>query len=433
MGQPALLAPPYLRIRWVLLALVSLAFIINFLDRQVLSVLAPTIRHELGLSNSQYGMIVFFFLLGMALFQVPNGLLMDRVGPRRGFSLIVLVWSAASILHAAARSTLQFCVLRFALGSAECGNYTGGLKMIAQRFPTRERGLAGGIFNSCTFVASVLAPIVVTWLALRFSWRAAFLIASSSGFLWIVFWRIFYPRDLDRRSPSTPGGPIPTDGVSLRQLLRVRQTWGLVILRSLTGPLSHFYWFWLPEYLSSARGLSLADMGRVVWIPYLFGGLGNVFSGYVAGLLQKAGRTVDFSRRTPLFAGACLVAAANSVVYFAPTVPVAVAVLAAANFGANMIEPSFIGYFGDFFPERVVGRVTSLTGVGDNLTSMLLMLTTGIVLDRYSYLPVFVIAAVIPLLIIANVVFVLGRVRRIELPAKNGERPICPGVDTVTD
>jgi MFS transporter, ACS family, hexuronate transporter len=404
----------YTNLRWWLLAMVSLAFIINFLDRQVLSVLAPTIRRELNLSNSQYGIIVFCFLLGMAVFQIPNGLLMDRAGPRRGFTIIVMFWSVASFLHSAARSVLQFSVLRFCLGAAECGNYTGGLKLVAQRFPARERGLAGGIFNSCTFVGSVVAPVIVAWLALHFSWRAAFMIASSTGFLWVIAWRFVYSPKLDEEAPKA-GSPGHVASVPLRKLLGYRQTWGLIFLRSLTGPLSHFYWFWLPEYLSSARGLSLAELGKVVWIPYLFGGLGNVFSGFVAGQLLKRGRSVDFSRRLPLIVGACVVAAANLVVYHAPSVPLVVALLAIANFGANMIEPSFIAYFGDIYPQHVVGRVTSLTGVGDNLTSMLLMLSTGIVLDRYSYLPVFTMAGILPLIIIANVIFVIGKVKKIEL------------------
>jgi len=399
-------------LRWWLLALVSLAFVINFLDRQVLSVLAPTIRRELHLTNTDYGIIVFCFLLGMAAFQVPNGLLMDRAGPRRGFSLIVLIWSVASSLHAAAHSVLHFGLLRFSLGAAECGNYTGGLKLVSQRFPTRERALAGGIFNSCTFVGSIVAPILVAWLALHFSWRVAFLVASSSGFLWLIPWRLIYPRHLDKAGPADEG--TPGNCISVSQLLRYRQTWGLIFLRSLTGPLSHFYWFWLPEYLSSARGLSLAELGRIVWIPYLFAGLGNVFGGALSGWLQKRGRSLDFSRRMPLVLGALMVTPANCTVYFAPSVWTAVALLSIANFGANMIEPNFIGFFGDFFPHQVVGRVTSLTGVGDNLMSMTLMLTTGIVLDRFSYLPVFLVAGAIPLLIIVNVYLVLGKVHKIE-------------------
>jgi ACS family hexuronate transporter-like MFS transporter len=401
------------RIHWLLLALVSAALVINFLDRQLLSVLAPTIRRELHLSNSDYGVIVFCFLLGMAAFQVPNGLLMDRAGPRRAFSIIVPVWSAASLLHAAARSVLQFGLLRFSLGAAECGNYTGGLKLVSQRFPVRERGLAGGIFNSCTFVASVLAPPLVAWLALHISWRATFLVASSTGFVWLLVWRAVAPKDDPSSAAPTAETAGAADQLPLSRLLSIRPTWGLIVLRALTGPLSHFYWFWLPEYLSTARGLSLAEMGKVVWIPYLFGGAGNLFSGWWAGLLQKRQWSIDSSRRVPLITGALVVTAANLMVYFAPSLAAALALLSIANFGANMIEPTFIGYFGDFFPERVVGRVVSLTGVGDNLTSMLLMLTTGVVLDRYSYLPVFVGAGVIPLLIIADVIFVLGRVTQV--------------------
>lgn len=402
------------RLRWTLLALVSLAFVINFLDRQVLSVLAPTIRKELNLSNSQYGFIVFSFLLGMASFQIPNGLLMDRIGPRRAFTWIVSLWSAVSFLHSAARSMWHFAMLRFLLGGAECGNYTGGLKIVAQRFPVRERALAGGIFNSCTFLGSVIAPIVVTWLALHFSWRAAFMIASTTGFIWLIPWRLIYPKTLDAATLQEPEGAAAAP-VSVKHLLGFRQTWGLILMRSLTGPLSHFYWFWLPEYLSSARGLSLAEIGRVVWIPYAFIGLGNVTGGLWAGWLLKRGMSLDAARRVPLCAGALIAAAANSMVFFAPDLTTAVALLSVANFGANMIEPSFMAFIGDFFPERVVGRVTSLTGVGDNLMSMSLMLATGIVLDTFSYLPIFTMAALIPLLIIADAFFVLGRVRRLEV------------------
>ncbi len=403
------------RLRWTLLALVSLAFVINFLDRQVLSVLAPTIRKELNLSNSQYGFIVFSFLLGMATFQVPNGLLMDRKGPRRAFTWIVSLWSAASFLHSAARSVWHFAALRFALGGAECGNYTGGLKIVSQRFPVRERALAGGIFNSCTFLGSVIAPIIVTWLALHFSWRAAFMIASTTGFVWLIPWRLIYPKTLDQAPPEQPQGAPAEAPVAVKHLLGFRQTWGLILMRSLTGPLSHFYWFWLPEYFSSVRGLSLAEIGRVVWIPYAFIGLGNVTGGLWGGWLLRRGVSLDAGRRIPLCTGAVVCAASNAMVFFAPDLTTAVALLSIANFGANMIEPSFMAYIGDFFPERVVGRVTSLTGVGDNLMSMSLMLATGVVLDKFSYLPVFTMAAVIPLLIVADAFFVLGRTERLRV------------------
>jgi ACS family hexuronate transporter-like MFS transporter len=403
------------RKRWLVLSLISLAFIVNFVDRQILSLVAPLLRAELHLSNSEYGVIVFAFLLGMASFQIPNGLLMDRAGPRRGFSIIVSFWSVMSFLHAFARSTLQFSLLRFGLGSAECGNYTGGIKIISEQFPSRERALAGGIFNSCTFIGSVVAPLIVTHLTLRYSWHTAFMVASSVGALWVIPWLIFCPRrplstkTFVAETPSLPAGA----GAAIRSLLGYKQTWGLIAYRALTGPLSHFYWFWLPAYLSSARGLTLRQIGVVVWLPYLFAGIGNIGSGYLSNWLQQHGAGVDRSRRVPLIIGALLCSVGNLTVFFAGDLTTVITLLCAANLGENMMEPVFMGYIGDFFAPQVVGRVTALTGVGDNLMSMLLMLATGIAVDRYSYLPVFIIAGVIPIGILVIVFRVLGSVRRL--------------------
>lgn len=407
------------RLRWVLLSLISAAFIINFLDRQVLSVLAPVLQRELNLSNTQYGVIVFSFLLGMGTFQIPAGMLMDRVGPRRGFTIIVALWSAASFLHCTARSAAQFSLLRFVLGGAECGNYSGGLKLISQIFSTRERALAGGIFNSCTFVGSVVAPIIVVWLTLRFSWPATFMVASSIGFIWLIPWLLVYPKRLDVALASSREG----DGaahVPLFSLLRYKQTWALVGYRALTGPLSHFYWFWLPAYLSSARDLSLAQIGMIGWLPYLFAGLGNVFGGVLSGQLLRRGFSLEFSRRTPVVVGTVFCTAANLTVFFAPDLTTTIILLCLAMFGANMLEPTFISLIGDYFPRQVVGRVAAITGVGDNIMSMLLMLATGVVLDRFSYLPVFTVAGIIPVAITLIVFTALRSIQRVELTGAAG-------------
>ncbi len=397
--------------RWLLLSLISLAFVVNFVDRQILSLVAPLLREELHLSNSEYGVIVFAFLLGMASFQIPNGLLMDRFGARRGFSIIVSFWSVISFVHAFARTTFQFSLLRFGLGAAECGNYTGGIKVISEHFPARERALAGGIFNSCTFVGSVVAPFIVTHLTLRYSWHTAFMVASSVGALWVIPWLIFYPRQAARSASIAAAAPA---GGELRSLLRHKQTWGLIAYRALTGPLSHFYWFWLPAYLSSARGLTLKQIGVVVWLPYLFAGIGNIGAGYLSNWLQQHGAGPDRSRRIPLVIGAILCSAGNLTVFFACDLTTAIALLCAANLGENMMEPIFMGYIGDFFSAPVVGRVTALTGVGDNAMSMLLMLATGVAVDRFSYLPVFATAGLIPIGIVFIVFRVLGKIRLVQ-------------------
>jgi ACS family hexuronate transporter-like MFS transporter len=411
--------------RWTLLALVSSAFIINFIDRQVLANVAPLLREELRFSNTDYSLMVAAFLLGMALFQLPAGLLMDRKGTRFGFSVIVLWWSIASGLHAFARSVSQFCTLRFLLGAGECGNYSGGLKLIAQRFPTEERALAGGIFNSSIFVGSIVAPPLVVWLTLRFSWHVAFLVPSTLGFLWLAAWARSFPRSLKATEASTSSAPSRAAG-SLN-LLRRRQAWALIVIRGLGGPLSHFYWFWLPEYLKRARGIDLATIGEVVWIPFVFAGVGNLLGGYLSGALLRRGYSLTFSRRLPYILGDGLAAASNFLVIAMPSLTWAVVVLSVANLGANMVEPNFIGFVTDIFPEQTVGRMTGFTGIADNLMSITLMLTTGIVLDHFSYFPVFMGAGTLPLIQIACVIWFLGPVKKLTLLALRPQASANPG------
>jgi ACS family hexuronate transporter-like MFS transporter len=399
-------------LRWILLVLISAAFVINFIDRQTLSTVAPLLRDELHFSNSDYSYIVSSFLLGMCLFQLPVGWLMDRKGTKFGFALIFAWWSIVSGVHAAARTRGQFCALRFLLGAGECGNYSGGMKLIAQHFPVEERALAGGIFNSCTFLGSVVAPPLVVWLTLRYNWHVAFVAASGAGLVWLLPWLLLAPAPLARVEQRST----PIARGDLKALLCSRATWAVIAIRSLGGPVSHFYWFWLPEYLKRARHIDLAVIGQVVWIPFFCGGVGNLLGGFVSGILMRRGHSVTFSRRAPFIFGAGMAAACNLLVLAVPSLPLAVAVLSTAMLGYNMIEASYIGFITDIFPERTVGRVTGLTGIGDNLMSITLMLTTGMVLDRFSYVPVFAGAATMPILQIICAVWVLGPVRKLALP-----------------
>jgi ACS family hexuronate transporter-like MFS transporter len=408
--------------RWVLLSMISVAFLINFIDRQVLATLAPLLRDQLGFSNTDYSFMVVAFLFGMGLFQFPAGLLMDRKGPRFGLSLIVIWWSIASGLHAFARTMFQFCGLRFLLGSGECGNYAGGLKLIGQHFPSEERALAGSIFGASSFVASVIAPPLVVFLALRFSWHVAFLLPSTFGFLWVAAWLWLFPRRVLEEIPGAPsavGATSPPFSAHLRGLLRRRQTWAVILIRGLGGPLFHFYYFWIPEYLKRTKGVDLATLGAVVWIPFLFAGLGSLFGGYVSGELLRRGHSLTFSRRLPCILGDALAIVSNLLVMAISSLPLTLVVLSVANFGSNMIEPNFVGFVTDIFPQRVIGRVTSLTGIADNIMSITLTLTTGIVLDHFSYLPVFMGATLLPLLQLASVMW-LGPVKKLDFLSPTG-------------
>lgn len=394
--------------RRTVLAMISVAFIINFIDRQVLATLAPVLRDQLGFTNTDYSLMVAAFLLGMGLFQLPVGLLMDRKGAKLGFSVIVIAWSIVSGLHAFATTVFQFCGLRFLLGGGECGNYSGGLKLIGQHFPPEERAFAGSIFSASSFVASVIAPPLVVFLALRFSWHVAFLVPSSLGFLWLAVWLWLFPQralQATMEGSSADGSILDPSLTHVRGLLRSRRTWAVIFIRSLGGPLFHFYYFWVPEYLKRTKGIDLATLGAVVWIPFLFAGIGSLFGGYLSGALLRRGYSLTFSRRLPCILGDALAVVSNLVVMAVSSLPLTLVALSVANFGSNMIEPNFIGFVTDIFPERAVGRVTALTGIGDNIMSIILMVTTGIVLDHFSYLPVFVGATLLPLLQFASVIW----------------------------
>jgi len=416
-------------LRWWILALLTASISINFIDRQTFSVLAPVLRREFGFTNTDYSVAVFCFLLGMAVMQVPIGTLMDRWGPRGAFTLIVLGWSITNSLHALARQLWQFSGLRFLLGNFECGNYSGGMKVVSQWFPSRERALAGGIFNAGTLIGPIVAPPLVVWLSLQFNWKIAFLATSSLGLLWLPLWRrLFYPPwQHPRLSPSEreyiEGGSNPLESEkqepqaaysgSIRKLLGYRQTWGVILIRALSGPFSHFYWYWLPSYLSD-RGLSLKLIGMLAWIPYVGGGLGNILGGWLAGRLLRHGWTLDRTRKFCFVIGG-LLAASSALIPFVPHAGLAIALIGLSIFGSNIIEANYIGVVTDVFPGPVVGRLTGLTGVGDNVMSMTLMLVTGIVVDRYSYLPIFLAVGAIPVAEVLALFFGVRRVERIEL------------------
>ncbi len=417
---------PIAGLRWWILALLTTSFSINFIDRQTFSVLAPVLRKEFDFTNTDYSIMVFCFLLGMAVMQVPIGMLFDRLGPRRTFSLIVLGWSFTTAAHALARGLWQFSALRFLLGNFECGNYSGGMKVVSQWFPARERALAGGIFNSGSLIGPVIAPPLVVWLTQQFNWRFAFLATSTLGFLWLAFWlRLFHeprrhPRLLrselalieDQATEAASTAPPPVRvGVGIRTLLRYRQTWGVILIRAFSGPFTHFYWYWLPSYLSE-RGLSLTLIGLLAWIPYTGGGVGNVFGGWLAGRLLKRGVSIDRTRKFCFVLGGTL-AASSAIIPLMPSAGVAIALIWLAILGANIIEANYIGVVTDIFPGPVVGRLTGLTGIGDNIMSMTLMLITGIVVDRFSYLPIFIAVGVIPLVEVLALFLGVRRVGRL--------------------
>jgi len=376
--------------RWLVLWLLLLITIINFIDRQTVSVLAPLIRASLHLSNAQYGRIVAAFQLGMTTGEFPMGWLMDRWGVRFGLMGAVLWWSAATGAQTLTKSGLQLGLTRFWMGTGECGNYSGGLKAIFGAFAPVERTLAIGIFNSGSMIGSTLAPPLIVFLAQRYSFRAAFLVPALLGLVWAPFWFFLY-----RDPPVQPRGA--SAAVSLGEMLGGSSAWAVMLCRFFIGPVMQFYWYWIPSYLYSVRHLSLTQIGVVGWLPFFLGDTGGVAGGWAAGWLQKRGVKTLNVRRITMYSSSLVCVASLAVPYVAG-VSGAFLLIGIAVMADNFLSANMFGAVTDLFPEQSVGRATGLTGVAGGLSGLLFPLLTGIVVDRHSYAPVFLMVAFMPLI-----------------------------------
>jgi MFS transporter, ACS family, hexuronate transporter len=388
------------RSRWVILALLFTITVINFIDRQTLSVLAPVIREIFHLSNQQYGRIVAALQFGMMSGEFPMGYLMDRWGARLGLSLAVLWWSSATGAQIFARTGMQFGLTRYWMGTGEAGNFSGGVKTISRLFSKTERTLALGIFNSGTMVGATLAPPLIVFLLTRYGFRAAFLVPAMLGFLWLIPWWLLYKREPE---PAVTAGQSPA---SLK-LLKESSTWAVMLCRFFNGPVLQFYWYWIPSYLFSVRHMSMLQIGFLGWMPYLLGDIGGVLGGSAAGLLLQRGVPVAKTRRILMY-GSGLFCVSSFFVPYAAGKVAAMAMICLAVTADTFLSANMYGAITDLFPDQKVGRVTGLTGVAGGLSGLLFPLLTGYLVDRFSYTPAFAMIAIMPL-IGTFLLFLLGR------------------------
>lgn len=388
------------RARWIVLALLLAITIINFIDRQTISVLAPVLRQMLHLSNEQYGRIVAAFQFGMMTGEFPMGWLMDRWGVRLGLAGAVLWWSVATGAQSVTRSGVQLGLTRFWMGTGESGNYSGGIKAIFRRFAPGERTLAIGIFNSGSMVGATIAPPLIVFLAQRYGFRTAFLVPAALGFLWIPLWAYIY-----RDAPSTER--IRSQATSLPALLSQSSAWAVMLCRFFIGPVMQFYWYWIPSYLYSARHLTLSQIGFLSWIPFLLGDTGGIAGGWAAGWLQRRGVGIYNVRRITMYGSAVICLFSMAVPYLQNTAAAFLAI-GIAVMADNFLSANMFGAVTDLFPEHTVGRATGLTGVAGGLSGLLFPLLTGYLVDRVSYRPVFILVAFMPL-VGTVLLFLVGR------------------------
>ena len=415
--------PVHRQVRWWILGMLFCVTMINFVDRQTLSVTAPKLREIFHLSNTHYGIIVSAFQLGMVIGEFPMGWLMDRRGARFGLTFAVIWWSIANALHALARSLVHFSLFRFWLGTGECGNFSGGNKVVAQWFPVKERAFAIGIFNSASMIGSAVAPFLIVPLMTRYGWRVAFLVPSLLGMVWAAVWYVFYraPEDHTRLSPAeamyirggqaaAPAAPPPTNS----QLLRLPQTWGLMMCRFLVGPVVQFYIYWLPEYLYRERGFSLTEIAFFAWVPFLCGDIGSIGGGWVSGFLIRRGHSVRTARILTMGFGAALCFLSLAVV-LVKTIPVAMVAICLVLFGHTAVSANMFAAVSDTFPSSAVARVTGLTGIASGISGMIFPLLTGVLVDRISYTPVFAMASLMPAAGLLVLIALAGRFEQVKL------------------
>ena len=385
--------------RWVVCALLFTATTINYVDRQVIGILKPTLQAEIGFNEIDYGNIVFAFQLAYAIGLLLVGRLMDRLGTRKGFSLAVIVWSIAAMAHAWARSVGGFIAARFALGLGESGNFPASIKTVAEWFPKRERALATGIFNAGTNIGAVVAPIIVPVITLRYGWPWAFIATGAIGFAWLVLWLVLYrrpeehPRLRAAELAHIRSDPPETEArVGWGRLFRHRQLWAFAIGKFLTDPIWWLYLFWLPDLLHRNYGLNLTNMGPPLVVIYVVADVGSIGGGWLSSSLIKRGWSVNAARKTAmLICALCVV----PIVFAsrASTLWGAVALIGLATAAHQGWSCNIFTIASDMFPRRAIGSVVGIGGMAGSLGGMLIAKVTGYVLQwTGSYVAIFILA-----------------------------------------
>jgi len=387
-------------VRWTICALLFVASTINYIDRQVLGILAPDLQRSIGWNELQYGYIVSAFQAAYALGFVFAGRLMDRLGSRRGYSIAVGLWSIAAMAHGLASSALTFGVARFGLGLGESGNFPAAVKTTAEWFPRRERAFATGLFNSGTNIGAIVAPLTVPWIALNLGWRWAFILTGAIGFLWIVAWQRFYappdrhPRltELERQHILSDRDP-PAVAVAWGPLFRHRQTWAFMVGKFMTDPIWWFYLFWLPKFLHDQYGLTLSTVGAPLVAIYVLSDVGSIGGGWLSSRLIAQGWSVNAGRKTAMLTCALLVTpialASKATGLWQSVGLIGLAAAAHQGFSANMFTLA-----SDMFPRGAVGSVVGIGGMAGAIGGMLIATAVGLLLQLTgSYVPVFLLAA----------------------------------------
>jgi ACS family hexuronate transporter-like MFS transporter len=400
--------------RWVICSLLFFATTINYMDRQVLALLAPMLQREIGWSESQYAHIVIAFQAAYAIGLLGFGRLIDKVGTHRGYLISVLIWSAAAAGHALVRSVFGFGLARFALGLGEAGNFPAAVKAVAEWFPRRERALANGIFNSGSNVGAIVAPLCVPPIVERWGWHAAFIVLGAFGFLWVAAWMWFYmPTGLAQVRGDTTEPII--EPIGWGQLLRHRQMWAFLVGYAFTAPIWWFYLYWLPKFLNKRFDVDLLRIGLPLVVIYSVTSFGSIAGGWLSSKMIRLGWSVNISRKTAMLACAVCV---MPVMFAAQTTSLwlAICLIALAAASHQGWAANLFALASDLFPKEAVASVVGIGGLGGALLAMAFSETAGVILEKTgSYWSLFVISSLAYIVALAVIHALVPRLNPVQL------------------
>jgi ACS family hexuronate transporter-like MFS transporter len=415
---------PILRLRWYIGGLLFLSTVINYIDRQTLAVLAPYLKVEYEWSNTDFAWVLIAFRVAYAVGQTIAGRIVDHVGTRRGLSLAVVWYSVAAMVTSLAGGLRSFAACRFALGLGEAANWPGATKAVSEWFPRRESGWAVALFDSGSSIGGAVAPFIVLNVYHTLgSWRPAFLITGTLGFLWVILFRWVYrkPEDhprlaaderadiLANRGDRLPQNVEASQQLPYHMLLRLPQTWGYVISKSFTDPVWFFITDWFAIYLV-ARGFKLEESLAGFWVPFLAADLGNFFGGGASSLLIARGWRIASARKAiGVFGGLGMMFLIPTA--FTASFLVVVACFAFATFAYAAFSTVILNLPADIYPTRSVASVSGLGGTGAGLGTIAAIYITGWVSDRYSFAPILIGASLLPLVALAAMLLLVRNTR----------------------
>jgi ACS family hexuronate transporter-like MFS transporter len=396
---------PVTRYRWVICALLFIAIGINYIDRQMIGILKPTLQGELQWTEIDYAHIVFWFQCFYAVGFLTFGRVIDAVGVRIGYAVAFTIWTIASIGHGLIHTVTQFAIARSVLGFGEAGAFPASLKAVSEWFPQKERAQAVGIFNAGTAMGPIITPLLVPAITLAFGWRAAFISIGIITALWLVAWVVMYrrPQEHPRVSAaelahiqsddtSATETAAPTAKISWFKLLTFRQTWAYALGKFLTDPIWWLYLFWLPDFLHKRHGLDLKTFGPPLIAIYLLADFGSIFGGWASSKQLKAGRTPNAARKSTMLVCALLVTPIFAA-QFVDNLWAAVAIIGLAAASHQAWSANLMTLPSDLFPKQAVASVIGIGGMAGAIGGMLMTTFNGYILEFFkSYQPIFIVA-----------------------------------------